>query len=329
MKLATLDNNTLDGQLIVVSKDQTKAVEASSIAPNLITAVRSWDKVKGALESLYTELNEGKVEKAFAFDAVKCKAPLPIAPQWCDGSAFLNHGNLMEKAFNIDPIADKETIPLMYQGASDDLLSAREDIPFRSSKEGIDFEGEFGVIVAEVPMNCDVNMASSKIILLTQINDWSLRVLAPREMKTGFGFFQSKPSCSFAPIVITPNEIGEAWDKGRVQLDLHVLYNDQPFGHANGREMNFSFEQLICHAAATRKLKAGTIIGSGTVSSVNCNQVGSSCIAEKRVLEMLSNGVSTTPFMEDGDRVTMYATIPGQKETPFGTIDQQVRVIGS
>lgn len=321
MKLATLRNGSKDGRLVVVSRDLQRAVDAGPVAPSLLAAVETWAFSAPRLLALYERLNEGQSQGAFDFDPHQAAAPLPRAPQWCDGSAFLNHGRLMEKAFNIAPIPDMETIPLMYQGGSDDLLGAHDDIPLPDEAHGIDFEGEFGVIVDEVPMACDKALARSRILLLIQINDVSLRAFGPREMRTGFGFFQAKPSSSFAPVAVTPDEIGDAWRDARTSLDLHVEYNGRWFGDPNGAEMNFGFDQLIAHAAATRRLRAGTIIGSGTVSNAG-GKKGSACIAERRAIEAIGQGEPQTPFMKFGDRVRMEAR--WQERPVFGAIDQRV-----
>jgi fumarylacetoacetate (FAA) hydrolase len=321
MKLATLKNGSKDGRLVVVSRDLRRAVDATSIAPSLLAAVESWSQSSPPLRALYDALNAGNAQGAFDFDPSQAAAPLPRAPQWCDGSAFLNHGRLMEKAFNIPPIPDMDKIPLMYQGGSDDMLGPQDDLPLPDEAHGIDFEGEFGVIVDDVPMGCPALLARSRIVLLVQINDVSLRAFGPREMRTGFGFFQAKPSSSFAPVAVTPDEIGEAWRDARVGLDLQVEYNGQWFGDPNGREMNFGFDQLIAHAAATRRLRAGTIIGSGTVSNEG-GKKGSACIAERRAIEAIADGAPKTPFMKFGDRVRMEAR--WQDRPVFGAIDQRV-----
>ncbi|WP_225784364.1 fumarylacetoacetate hydrolase family protein [Xenophilus sp. Marseille-Q4582] len=321
MKFATLKNGRKDGRLVVVSRDLRHAVAADDIAATLLDAVERWDEVAAALAQRYDALNAGQAPGAFAFDPVAAAAPLPRAPQWCDGSAFLNHGRLMEKAFDIAPIPDSERIPLMYQGGSDDFLGPHDDVPLPDEAHGIDFEGEFGAIVGPVPMGCTAAQARSRIRLLVQINDVSLRAFGPREMRTGFGFFQAKPSSSFAPVAVTPDEIGEAWRDARVHLDLAVQYNGQWFGEPNGREMNFGFDELIAHAAKTRRLSAGTVIGSGTVSNAG-GAKGSACIAERRAIELIDQGESRTPFMHFGDRVRMEARWQGAPV--FGAIDQQV-----
>jgi fumarylacetoacetate (FAA) hydrolase len=249
-------------------------------------------------------------------------APLPRTFQWCDASAFLNHGRLMERAFNTPPIPDFDTIPVMYQGASDDFLGPQDDVPMPEEALGIDFEGEFGVVVDRVPMGATPAQALAAVRLVVQLNDWSLRALGPREMKSGFGFLQAKPSTSFAPVAVTPDELGDAWRDGRVHLDLQVEWNGAPFGHPNGREMNFGFGELVAHAARTRRLGAGTIVGSGTVSNAD-RAVGSACIAERRVIEIIDHGEPRTAFMRFGDRVRMQAR-NDRGEAPFGVIEQRV-----
>jgi len=321
MKLATLKSDRRDGRLVVVSKDLKWAVDATSVAPNLLAAVETWQSSKSKLQDLYSGLNEGELKGAFEFDPVQAAAPLPRAPQWCDGSAFLNHAKLMEKAFNMPPIPDVETIPLMYQGGSDDLLGPHDNVELPDEAHGIDFEGEFGVIVDKVPMGCSAEEARGRIVLLTQINDVSLRTFGPREMKTGFGFFQAKPSSSFAPVVVTPDEIGDSWRDARVHLNLNVEFNGEWFGDPNGAEMNFGFDQLVAHAAKTRKLSAGTIIGSGTVSNAG-GKNGSACIAERRASELIEQGSAKTSFMRFGDRVRMECRQDGLPV--FGAIDQRV-----
>lgn len=320
MKLASLKSGK-DGRLVVVSRDLERAADASAIAPTMLAALEGWASCEGRLNALYQALNAGDAPGAFAFDPRQAAAPLPRAPQWCDGSAFLNHGMLMQTAFNLPPLPDVETVPLMYQGGSDDLLGPHDDVPLPDEAHGIDFEGEYGVIVDEVPMGCPAALAASRIRLLVQINDVSLRAMAPFEMKRGFGFFQAKPSSSFAPVAVTPDEIGGAWRDARVHLDLAIEWNGQWFGDPNGGEMNFGFDRLIAHAATTRRLSAGTIIGSGTVSNAG-GKKGSACIAERRAIETIAQGAPKTGFMKFGDRVRMEAR---WNDAPvFGAIDQRV-----
>ncbi len=322
MKLATLKSDHKDGTLVVVSRDLARYAPAEHIAPNLLAALEDWSTVEPALQALYEQLNAGSASNARPFDPRLAAAPLPRAPQWCDASSFLNHGRLMEKAFNTPPIPDMDTIPLMYQGASDDFLGANDDIPLPDEAHGIDFEGEYGVIVDDVPLGCPADHALGHVKLLVQINDVSLRGFGPRELRAGFGFLHAKPSSSFAPVAITPDEIGAAWDDGRVKLPLHIDYNGQWFGHPHGQEMNFGFHQLIAHASLTRKLSAGTIVGSGTVSNAD-RSAGSACIAERRAIELIDKGASTTPFMHFGDTVRMQAKA-SDGQPLFGVIEQRI-----
>ncbi len=322
MKFATLPGDGGDGRLLLVSRDLRRAVQVEPIARTLIDALERWDVVAPALQARYEALNEGRAPEASPFDPAACTAPLPRSPQWCDGSAFLNHGRLMEQAFNTPPIPEFDTVPVMYQGASDDFLGPASDVPLPAEADGIDFEGEFGVVVDCVPMGVCAEHALRHVRLIVQLNDWSLRAFGPREMKTGFGFLQAKPSTSFAPVAITPDELGANWCDGRVHLSLHVEWNERWFGHPHGREMNFGFGELIAHAARTRRLSAGTIVGSGTVSNAE-RSAGSACIAERRVIEMIDEGRARTPFMRFGDRVRMMARDDAGC-TPFGVIDQRV-----
>ncbi|HBF28206.1 fumarylacetoacetate hydrolase family protein [Rhizobium sp.] len=321
MKLATYSDGSRDGQLWVVSRDLNRAVSAVGITPTMLQALETWDNVSPRLTALYDRLNAGEEAFAVPFEPQRCLAPLPRAPQWLDASAFLNHGRLIDKAFNNPINPDFETIPLVYQGASDDMRGPLADVEFVDESLSIDMEGEFGVILSNVTMGTSAESAPSHIRLLVQINDWSLRSLAPREMRAGFGWVQAKPSTAFAPVAITPDEIAPFWTDNRVKLPLHVFINDREVGRANGAEMHFSFADVIAYGARTRKLSAGTIIGSGTVSNVD-RAAGSSCISEIRVIELLDEGAPKTPFLSFGDRVRMEARLP-DGSTPFGIIDQR------
>lgn len=320
MKLATLPNASRDGQLVVVSRDLQWAAQAP--IPTLQLAIENWAENEPKLQAVYARLNAGTSADAFRFDPALAMAPLPRAYQWCDASAFLNHGTLMQKAFNLEPIDGAEHTPLMYQGAGDDFLGAHADICLPSVSQGIDFEGEFAVLLDDVPLGCPAEQAIGHIKLLLQVNDISLRALAPREMKTGFGFLQAKPSSAFAPVAVTPDELGDAWRDGRVHLALNVQWNGAWFGQPHGGQMNFSFAQLIAHAALTRRLGAGTLIGSGTVSNAE-RSAGSACIAERRAIEMIEHGAPRTGFMQFGDRVRMEVFDAGGQSL-FGAIDQRV-----
>lgn len=319
MKLATLRNGTQQGTLVVVSRDLQWAATARQIAPTMLEALRNWPAVEQALNDLSEELNEGGTA-AFPFDPTCAMAPLPQAPQWLDGSCFLNHGRLMARAFKLDRDVDTR-IPLVYQGASDDFLGPHEDSPLPDEGDGIDFEGEFAVITGHVPMQTPAAKAERHIRLITMLNDVSLRAFGPREMQGGFGFIQAKPSTAFAPVALTPDELGPHWRDGRVHLNLHIEWNGEWFGHPHGGEMDFSFHQLIEHVSRTRRLTAGTIIGSGTISNADPS-VGSACIAEKRALDVLS-GQPPRAYMRFGDRVRITARTP-DGQAPFGTIDQRM-----
>ena len=323
MKFATLKDGSLDGSLLVVSRNGRRAVAATAIAPHLIDALQRWDALRAPLQALADALDAGTAPGAFPFDPAACAAPLPRSPQWLDGSAFLNHGRLMERAFNTPPIPEFDTRPVMYQGASDDFLGPCDDVPLPDEADGIDFEGEFGVVVGPVSMGASPAVALEAVRLVVQINDWSLRALGPHEMKTGFGFLQAKPSTAFAPLAVTPDELGDAWREGRVRMRLHVQCNGARVGEPHGGEMDFSFGQLVAHAARTRRLAAGTIVGSGTVSNV-ARSAGSACIAERRVIEKLDLGEIRTPFLRFGDRVRMQARFDDGRDGPFGVIEQRV-----
>lgn len=323
MRFATQADGTLDGALLLVSSNGERAMSAKSVAPNLIGFLQQWGSLYADMKSLAATLEDGSAAGIFDFDPDGLAAPLPRSPQWLDASAFLNHQRLMAQAFNTPLIPFYDTVPVLYQGASDDFLGPDADVPFADEAGGIDFEGEFGVIVDEVPMGVTPEAALDCIRLVVQINDWSLRALGAREVKSGFGFIQAKPSSSFAPIAVTLDELGPLWREGRLDLDLHVAWNGAWFGHANGMEMHYHFGELIAYAAKTRKLTAGTIVGSGTVSNEG-RTAGSSCVAERRVIEIIDNGAATTNFMKFGDVVRMEARPAGGGAAPFGAIEQYV-----
>ncbi len=317
MKLATIASNSPDGKLVVVSIDGTRYLTPES-TQTLQQAIENWDAAQQECLPLAQRLEAGEGDST---DDLHFVAPLPRAWQWLDGSAFPSHGRLMQEAFKLPPLEyDK---PLMYQGMSHQFFGPHDDIPYMSEQDGIDFEGEFGIIVDEVPMGIPAEDAMAHIKLLVQINDWSLRTLAPIEMKTGFGWIQAKPACSMAPLAITPDEAGESWSDGRLHLDMNVDWNGTPFGNPNGAAMEVGFHELIAHAAATRSLCAGTIIGSGTVSNDNFREVGSTCIAERRGIEIVDAGAPKTGFMKFGDSVRMQVTHP-DGSLLFGSLEQQV-----
>jgi len=323
MKFASLNDGSLDGRLVIVSHDARLCLPVPDLAPSLLHALQHWDALLPQLQARSQALNAGEAPGALAFEPAACAAPLPRSPQWLDASAFLNHGRLMEEAFNTPPIPLFDTVPVMYQGASDDFLGPQADVPLPDEALGIDFEGEFAVVTGPVPMGATPEAALGCVRLLLQANDWSLRALGPHEMATGFGFLQAKPSTAFAPIAVTPDELGPAWRDGRVQMRLQVQWNGARFGEPHGGEMNFSFGQLVAHAARTRRLSAGCIVGSGTVSN-QARSAGSACIAERRVIEKIDQGAIRTGFMRFGDRVRMQASFDDGRPGPFGVIDQQV-----
>jgi fumarylacetoacetate (FAA) hydrolase len=321
VRLATLPNGTQDGQLVVVSKDLTRAVPSTDIVTTLQQALERWEEVEPLLSQLAALLDRGAAPGDAIFSTDMASAPLPRAWQWLDASAFESHGNLMSKVFGMDP--PPRGRPLMYQGVSDRFYGPYDDIPLPREEDGIDFEGEFAVITDRVPKGVTADDARCHVKLIVQVNDWSLRSIAPIEMKTGFGWVQAKPPCSMAPVAVTPDELGPSWRDGRVDLPLLVEWNARWFGAASGYAMAFSFPQLIAHAAHTRSLVAGTIIGSGTVSNENFRRIGSSCIAERRGVEMLDDGVPKTGYMKFGDTVRMEAR--AADGTPlFGEISQRV-----
>lgn len=323
MKLATLKSTSRDGELIVVSKDNQRAIRATEIAPSLRQAIEDWSNARPRLEALYKQLNAGgDVRGSFPVDLSRLHSPLPRAFQWADGSSFIHHVKLVRMARNAPLPETLETVPLMYQGGSDSFLTPYEDIPQIDFAHGTDFEGEVAVIVDDVPMGISPEKALEKIILLAVVNDVSLRGLIPEELAQGFGFFQSKPSSAFAPFAVTTDEVGAAWRNGRIHLPLKVEYNGAFFGNADAGAMHFHFGQLIAHAARTRPLAAGTVIGSGTVSNEDMSR-GSSCLAEKRMLEKIHDGVIKTPFMKVGDTIKI-EMLDSNGANIFGTIEQKV-----
>lgn len=324
MKLASLKStSSRDGELCVVNQALTTAITVPQIAPNLQYALDHWHLVETKLKQIYHQLNERLVDNTFDFDPLQCTAPLPRAYQWADGSAYVNHVELVRKARGAELPANFWTDPLMYQGGSDSFLGPRDPILVADEAFGIDFEAEVAVITDDVPMGITHKNATQHIKLLMLVNDVSLRNLIPDELAKGFGFFHSKPSSSFSPVAITPDELDSDWDGQRVHLPLLSHLNGQLFGQPNaGIDMTFSFPELIQHAAKTRGLSAGTIIGSGTVSNLDRSQ-GSSCIAERRMLEIIEQGKAKTPFMSFGDRIRI-EMINQQKKSLFGAIDQIV-----
>lgn len=313
MRLATRADGSRDGALVVVSDDGARMLSDTTIR-TMQAALDDWRGAEPRLRAMAERLVAGEGE---ALETATLLAPLPRAWQWLDGSAFKTHGELMQRAFNSPPHTGDR--PLMYQGLSHRFLSATQDVPLPSEADGIDFEGEFGVIVDDVPMGCRAEEALAHVRLVVLINDWSLRTLAPIEMKTGFGWIQAKPACSMAPFAVTPDVLGDGWRDGRVCLPLTVEVNGAWFGNPNGDAMAYGFHDLIAHAAHSRDLPAGTIVGSGTVSNPDHARVGSTCLSERRAIEMIDYGEPQTPFLSFGDRVTMSAG-----DATFGRLDQRV-----
>lgn len=323
MKLATLKNkNSKDGELVLVSRDNKTFVSAKDISPNLLSAIENWSVVESQLKLRYDQLNSGSVVAQPVSNPAIFASALPRTWLFADGSAFIHHIKLVRKARNAALPETLLTVPLMYQGECGRFLDPLEDIPQRDFAHGTDFEAEVGVIVDHVPMGVTAEQALKHIKLHVLINDVSLRGLIPEELAQGFGFFQSKPNSALSPFAITTDELGANWSDGRVQLPLNVTYNGQFFGKANAKEMHFHFGQLIAHAAKTRDLAAGTLIGSGTVASEDPT-VGSSCLAEKRTLETINSGKPETPFMKVGDTVEI-EMLNSKGESLFGRISQKV-----
>jgi fumarylacetoacetate (FAA) hydrolase len=327
MKLATLKSaQSLDGELVVISRDLKKFARATAVVGSLREAVEGWARYEAPLQKIYSELNAGKYAGAESVtDEGIFHSALPRTWLFADGSAFIHHIKLVRKARNAAPPETLLTVPLMYQAESGRFLAPTEDIPQRDFSHGTDFEAEVGVIVDRVPMGSTPQQALEHVKLLVLINDVSLRGLIPAELAQGFGFFQSKPAKVLSPVAVTPDELGDDWREGRIHLPLHVQYNAQFFGKANAGEMHFHFGELIAHAAKTRDLAAATLIGSGTVSNENA-AVGSSCLAEKRTIEQIESGEIKTPFMKAGDTVEI-EMFGRDAQSIFGRIFQKVRKV--
>ena len=331
MKLATYHDGSRDGQLVVVSRDLTQAHYATHVANRLQQVLDDWNFLSPQLQDIYDALNAGRARHAFAFEPSRCMAPLPRAYQWADGSAFINHVELVRKARGAEVPETFFTDPLMYQGGSDDFLGPMEPIVCASEDFGIDFEAEVAVVTGDIPMGCSAERALDGIRLVLLANDVSLRNLIPAELAKGFGFVQSKPATAFSPVAITPDELGEAWSKGRVHLSLHCTWNGRRVGMCEaGPEMTFHFGQLIAHLAKTRNVRAGSVIGSGTVSNKGVDKKGQlhwpngySCIAEKRAMEMLQDGQPSTEFMKYGDTIRIEMK-NAAGHSLFGAIEQTV-----
>jgi fumarylacetoacetate (FAA) hydrolase len=333
MKLATLNDGTRDGQLIVVSRDFARAVSATSVAPTMQAALDDWHDVVAGLARLADELERASPRGVMPFHPKEVLAPLPRAYHWVDGSAYVNHVELVRRARGAEMPASFWEDPLVYQGGSDDFLPPLADAPFVSEDHGIDFEAEIAVVTDDVPMGVSREDAGAHIRLVMLVNDWSLRNLIPGELAKGFGFYQSKPATAFGPLAVTPDELGSAWDGGKINLPLVSHVNGQLFGRPNaGIDMTFDFPRLIAHIARTRRARAGTILGSGTISNklddgpgkrILDGGAGYSCIAEQRTIEMIEQGKPVTTFLKFGDtvRVEMFDS---DDRSIFGAIDQRV-----
>ena len=332
MKLATYKDGSRDGQLVLVSRDLATAHYATGIAARLQQALDDWSFISPQLQDLSETLNGGKARHAFPFDPAQCMAPLPRAYQWADGSAFINHVELVRAARNSEVPGTFYDDPLMYQGGSDDFLGPRDDVVVPLEEYGIDFEAEVAVITGDVPMMATPEQALDGIRLLMIANDVSLRHLIPNELAKGFGFFQGKPATAFGPVAITLDEVGDAWDKGRLHLTLQSAWNGRKVGMCEaGPEMTFHFGQLIAHICKTRNVRAGSIVGSGTVSNKGVAGAGGktewpkgySCIAEKRAIETIQDGKPSTEFMKFGD--TIRIEMKGKDgQSLFGAIEQKI-----
>ena len=333
MKLATYKNGRRDGQLMLVSRDLSQTVAVTDIAPTMQSALDNWADKSAALQARYEQLNDGMLDSE-PFKEERCESPLPRAYQWADGSAYVNHVELVRRARGAEMPESFWTDPLMYQGGSDDFIGPRDDVILPSDDWGIDFEGEVAVITDDVPMGCSETTAAERIRLLMLVNDVSLRGLIPGELAKGFGFFQSKPASSLSPVAVTPDELGDKWSQCKVNLPLRSTYNGAVFGKPDaGTDMTFNFAQLVAHAAKSRNLGAGAIIGSGTVSnkqgtdhgtSVKEGGVGYSCIAEIRMIETIRDGKPATPFMQFGDKIRI-EMLDDAGNSVFGAIEQQIK----
>ena len=322
MKLATYKDGSRDGQLVVVSRDLSTASFATGIATRLQQALDDWNFIAPLLQDLSVAVNHGKARHAFPFDPSQCMAPLPRAYQWADGSAYVNHVELVRKARGAEMPESFYGDPLMYQGGSDDFLGACDPALFADAAWGIDFEAEVAVVTGDVPMGADPQQALEGVRLVMLANDWSLRNLIPAELAKGFGFLQSKPATAFSPVAVTPDELGDAWQGGRVHLPLLCTWNGRQVGCCDaGPEMTFHFGQLIAHLAKTRQVRAGSIIGSGTVSNKD-RAKGYGCIAEQRALEMIDHGEPRTGFLQFGDVIRL--EMKRDQQSVFGAIEQQV-----
>ncbi len=320
MKLASYKNGSRDGRLLVVSRDLRWAVDAAPVAPTMQHAIENWAQVETGLQALSAALNAGSCTGMFGFDPAQCLAPLPRCHQFVDASAFLNHGKIMEQAYQLS-VKKTPGIPILVQRQGDDFCGPCDDYPLKEADNG-DFEGEFAVIVDDTPMGSSAAVCESKIRLITILNDVSMRAHLFRELQMGFGLINAKPATAFAPVAVTPDELGSAWANGRVNLDMNVSRNAQWFGQPNGREMDWRFGELLAHLAYNRNLRAGCVLGSGTVSNAGHREVGSACLAERRAVEKIDSGDSTTPFLQHGD-VLRFEVLNEAGASVFGAIEHR------
>ncbi|WP_321944420.1 fumarylacetoacetate hydrolase family protein [Paraburkholderia tropica] len=321
MKLASLKTMHPDGSLIVVSRDLSRAVSAATVAPTMRAALDDWTRAEPALRDLYVALNADSATDAFDFDPHACTAPLPRTHQFIDASAFLNHGRIMTQAYHPEKKTDP-SVPILIQRQADDFAGPYDDYPFPDEADNCDFEGEVGVILGDVPMSTSAADALPLVRLVTLFNDVSMRKHLFRELAMGFGFILAKPATAFAPVAVTPDELGNAWCNGRVHLDLRVERNGERFGSPNGREMNFGFHELIAYLAYNRNLRAGMLLGSGTFSNANFRTTGSACLAEQRAIETIEGGESTTPWLRFGERLR-FEILDDNGQSMFGAIDHR------
>jgi fumarylacetoacetate (FAA) hydrolase len=323
MKLASLKTGGRDGTLVVVSRDLSRMALATDAAATLQKAIEDWDNASVVLHELAKKLEDGELSSQ-PYDPNLLASPLPRAYQWADGSAYLSHMRLVRKARGVEMPESFNTEPLLYQGGSDGFLAPTDPIPCLDVDWGLDFEGEIAIITGDVPVGCSEEQAASQIKLLMLCNDVSLRHIMRPELVKGFGFFQSKPASSFSPVCVTPDELGTSWTGGKINLQLETTYNGGPFGKVDaGADLTFEFPALIAHAAKSRSLTAGTIIGSGTVSNNNYSEVGSSCLAEVRMIEIIETGQAKTRFMKPGDTIR-FEMKDNNGQSVFGAIDQTV-----
>jgi len=323
MKLATRKNGTRDGELLVISRDNSRAVVATSVAPTMQALMDDWAGLSSKIEALFEALESGDCADAFDVDPATLHSPLPRAYGWIDGSAYINHIVLVRKARGAEPPATLETDPLVYQGGSDTFLGPRDDIPLADTAWGCDFESEIAIIMDDTPQGVQPEDVHNYVRLVMLCNDVSLRNLIPGELAKSFGFFISKPSSAFSPFAVTPDELGDAWKGGRMYLPLITHHNGEKYGDPDaGPEMHFSFFDIVSHVCKTRSLSAGTIVGSGTISNKDVSR-GSSCLAEKRMLEKIATGEFKTPFMAYGDTVAI-EMFNAAGDSIFGRIEQTV-----